>query len=224
MFEWDPDAYPSEAVQQALVVQTQIGWNQVCQGFLAREWQHMYTQAAARSTQQTNWTSTVYSAIFSFFSQLWRERNGALYGTDQADSEFIKRYRLMRKVDEIFSVKGHLLAADRSEIFKQSRDYFQKCSMFELQNYVKFAETIIPFAISRSTEIPSGQTTITQYFTRRTTSTTRDAPGTSSGSYEKCLILSVAFAFTGGGQRYRDASPRGFIWGCLDSVNNLALN
>jgi hypothetical protein len=122
----------------------------------------------------------VYLAIFSFFSQAWRERNGALHGTDQADSEFIKRDRLMRKVDEIFSVKGHLLAADRSEIFKQSRDYFQKCSMFELQNnYVKFAEAVIPFAISRSTELPSGQTTITQYFTRRTTSTTRDTPGTS---------------------------------------------
>jgi hypothetical protein len=143
----------------------------------------MYTQAAARSeegtTQHTNWTSTVYSAIFSFFSEAWMERNGVFHGIDQEDSEIIKRDRLLRKVDGIFLVKGNLLAADRSEIFKQSRDYFQKCSMFELQNYVKFAEAIIPFALSRSAELPTGQTTITQYFTRRTPSTTMDAPGIS---------------------------------------------
>jgi hypothetical protein len=89
MFEWDPDAYPSVAVNQALVVQTEIGWNRVCQGFLASEWQYMYAQAAARSwdrmTQQKNWTSTVYSAIFNFFSQAWMEKSGALHGIDQKE-------------------------------------------------------------------------------------------------------------------------------------------
>jgi hypothetical protein len=183
MFEWDPDAYPSVAVNQALVVQTQIGWNRVCQGFLASEWQHMYTQAAARSgdglTQQKNWTSTVYSAMFNFFSRAWIERNGALHGIDQKESEFIKRDRLLRKVDAIFSVKGQLLVVDRLEIFKQSRNYFQTCSIFELKNYVMFAEAIIPSAISRSAELPVGQTTITQYFTRRTPSITMDDPGSS---------------------------------------------
>jgi hypothetical protein len=118
----------------------------------------------------------VYSAMFNFFSQAWMERNGALHGIDQEDCEAIKRDRLLRKVDEIFTVKGQLLAVDRAEIFKQSRDYFQTCSMFELQNYVKFAEAIIPSAISRSAELPIGQTTITQYFTR---STTMDTLGTS---------------------------------------------
>jgi hypothetical protein len=73
----------------------------------------------------------------------------------------------MHKVDAIFSVKKQLLAAYRSEIFKQSRNYFQTSSIFELKNYVTFAEAIIPSAISRSAELPTGQTTITQYFTRR---------------------------------------------------------
>jgi hypothetical protein len=112
--------------------------------------------------------------MFSFFSHAWMERNGALHGHDQEDCIKIKRARLLRKVDGIFLVKERLLAADRAEVYRQQRRYFQNCHLFELQNYVSFAEAILTAAIRRSAELPTGQTTITQYFTSRINPPTLD--------------------------------------------------
>jgi hypothetical protein len=94
---WDLNAYPSAAIRKAIHSQTNIGWNRVIQGYIAREWQHLYGQVVTgnQESYQKNWKSTVYSAIFSFFCSSWKNRNEALHGRDQEESDNIMRTRLL---------------------------------------------------------------------------------------------------------------------------------
>jgi hypothetical protein len=74
---WDPVEHSTSAIQRALETQTKTGWQHLFQECLAKEWQSLYLQSPnlTEATYQRNWTSTVYSAMLSFFNSSWKEPN-----------------------------------------------------------------------------------------------------------------------------------------------------
>jgi hypothetical protein len=106
-------------------------------------------------------------AIFSFFCSSWKDRNEALHGRDQEDSDNIMRTRLLRRIDNIYAVKDKLQVEDSKEICGYPHSQFQECITTALHNYVGYAEAMLPAALRRSTAIPWGQSTMTQFMTTR---------------------------------------------------------
>jgi hypothetical protein len=58
----------------------------------------------------------VYSALFAFFGSTWKNRNKAMHGRDQEDSDRITRARLLRQVENIYAVRASLRAENSREI------------------------------------------------------------------------------------------------------------
>jgi hypothetical protein len=59
----------------------------------------------------------VYSALFAFFGSTLKNMNEAMHGRDQEDCDRITKARLIRRVENIYTVRDSLRAEDRSEIF-----------------------------------------------------------------------------------------------------------
>jgi hypothetical protein len=106
-------------------------------------------------------------------------------------------------------MKDQVLTADKEVLFGLSRQYLHGCSIMELRNFVGHAEELLPAALQRREDLPSGQHTIKS----RKRGNTRHCIRQCLQCFHPFLVV---FIFIGGGQRYRNLPPWGAVLGRLE--------
>ena len=104
---FDPTKY--EGVYYELAAdQHHIGWDNFFRGRLSKRWailQQAHLRRLGKDTKKKNgtlWATNLASFMLTQWAEVWKLRNTARHGKDQAEQWKMKEYQLMREVSEMY--------------------------------------------------------------------------------------------------------------------------
>jgi hypothetical protein len=115
----DKSAYPS-TFHRLIREQTQLGWRQLFQGRMSKEWarlQDVYLRrihSTANSKTGLLWTTAIITTIWKEFFLMWEARNTAVHGKDSATRHTARIHRATVELQHLHKKQSDVLATDRN--------------------------------------------------------------------------------------------------------------
>ena len=123
----EPDVGPlheeeMRATRDAFESQTKIGWRQMFQGFISKDWGELNFKMMTSDTAQLDpisWTTKLIGEIFSLRLGLWNERNEAVHGNIWAISLEEKDY-VIERTTELYNLVYPRVSEEDKWLFKKN--------------------------------------------------------------------------------------------------------
>jgi len=101
-----------------------IGWRQLINGRITKEWAHLQHQHLAKNnlidkfrTGQT-WSIQIICTIWTQWYQVWKIRNDVIHGKDRSTREQATKLRLKFKLEQLYALKSEVLRKHRNKFFE----------------------------------------------------------------------------------------------------------
>jgi hypothetical protein len=127
--------------------QNTIGWNQLFRGRMVTEWAKLQQQSLVDNGCQTqslsgrSWVSTVISALWTRFLELWDARNKIVHGVNIHDYTVIQKSQLLDEIKELHSRRASFHRSDLPFLIAQTDAEAHKIDDFVDRNYVSTLRT-----------------------------------------------------------------------------------
>lgn len=156
---------PSPDCQDAWNKQANIGWPQIWNGKLTRQWNTLVlSHSPAGSKYEKNWSSKFITFLWKHWKTLWTLRNNTIHGKDFSESQFILRQRLLAEI-QCFINQRHLTSPDIRTIIPHTLSEIETKSNSALYNWLSVYRTLLTENLaSFSTQCRRGMRAITTYF------------------------------------------------------------
>jgi len=127
-----PPTPPYPCPQELLpiwVAQDALGWNQILQGRMTKEWGKFHEQTLGQNTSHKNngttWTTAIIDYLFGQWLTVWKQRNEDRHGREQHTKNQAALTLAIREATALYSKKGHLLPQDEWMLEKPLEEILQ---------------------------------------------------------------------------------------------------
>ena len=144
-------------LQQAIIEQTEIGWQNIRRGFISRRWSRVQTIYTKNGQQKghlpRNWSKTLVSKILEVSWAMWTERNKALHVTNSKERKEKLRDKLIGRMEYLYKQSKILLSYNKEEIeyvFRVPLKKRKKHGIVAMEAWLKMATSVLEKAEIRA--------------------------------------------------------------------------
>ena len=187
-----PNQYPVK-YRQLIRQQNRIGWRQLFNGRLSREWanlqndyiyvRHQRLQETHQSAQKDGaystlsdrrngltWTAAIIQEIWDRWFELWAMRNADVHGNDQQTRHTHQESNNIARLQTIYDNRGSLEPRVRDELLYTTMEEHLEKSRHTLHNWLAVHEATITQSIKQAAKRAiTGIRSIRTYFTSQNT-------------------------------------------------------
>jgi ribonuclease HI len=149
--------------------QEAIGWQHIYFGRIAATLAKVSINNGQDDTNNEEscgdkWTKRLIGIIWNTTLQLWKNRNGIIYNTEQENQAERKRERLAERVARCYEYQDHLQISDREKIFTRDKNQLMKEEPRFIKAWIKIAEGIIKIAKNEKNKQSQERNMMETYF------------------------------------------------------------
>jgi exonuclease III len=144
-------------------LQSAIGWHQLFRGRFSIAWvthqaQYLKLLNPAKHQQLSqHWLTLLISFIWCRFHDVWKIRNAAHHGIDEAACQLIRRDQVNRDLTILYELQPQVLHAHR-QIFRSSLDEHLKDTERNIQQWINIYKPVIHHSIKRAARLQRNST------------------------------------------------------------------
>jgi hypothetical protein len=150
--ELDHNRYP-RTFHKLILDQTAMGWWQIFQGRMCREWarlqnQHLHQQNAANnSTSGLLWTTSIITTVWKEYFAMWEVRNDAVHGSDSETRQIARRRKLKVELHHLHNKRNLVLHTDRDLFLAANPEdldtHIERTNVNHLENWLRMWKPVI---------------------------------------------------------------------------------
>jgi hypothetical protein len=158
--KWEPkwESIQSQHLDQGILEQTKIGWQQIIFGRIAR------SLVQSQDTTTTVKLRQILRKIWDTFLALWQQRNSVVHDSEHIQKVDKKKQTLEAKIKRCFDYKDKLKASDRQKIFDKSKEELMQEHPTTIRNWIKMVESVIQVDRREKNKRTKGNAMMEQYF------------------------------------------------------------
>ena len=149
-FDWDEMNRDGDmSLSIALVGQESIGWNCLCQGFVAKEWSRIQARhyrrlgKKSRTLNIARWKKMFSTILTDYSIDCWKLRNESLHGKETDSSREKQLGKLKKQIKGIYGQRGEMSGENKRKVFNMPLRQRLRMGVQSSKLWVGLAEEVL---------------------------------------------------------------------------------
>jgi hypothetical protein len=161
--------------------QTTIGWRQLFNGRLSKEWANIQQQYLVSSNQVDKfhtgqlWSVQIICTIWRHWFEVWDIRNKVIHGKDKSTRDLATRQRLKYQLEALYALQDAVCPHHRDKFFELDIETHLLKTNNQLDNWIRINSGPIHASIKQADELSRNSVRAIETYFRRV-NTTRNQP------------------------------------------------
>ena len=159
-----------------------IGWRQLFNGRLTKEWAHLQQQYLERTKlvdkhrTGLTWSVQIICTIWRHWLEVWETRNQVIHGKDESTREKATRQKLKFQLEELYSLKDAVCSHHRNKFFEHDIDTHLQKKNNQLSNWIRINSGPIQASVKQAAELNRNSVRAIETYFRRVNTTYNQPP------------------------------------------------